>query len=63
MTKCMYVLFFFFESVSIHCTEVIRSHHTIFAPVPKVIIALTKFKSHKKGLRLCQDSANYIILK
>ena len=34
--------------VFIHWTEVISSHHTIFAPVQKVTIALTKFKFYKK---------------
>ena len=34
--------------VTIHWTEVISSHHTIFAPVQKVNIALTKFKFYKK---------------
>ena len=32
----------------LHWTEVISSHHTIFAPVQKVKIALTKFKFYKK---------------
>ena len=32
----------------LHWTEVISSHHTIFAPVQKVKIALTKFKFCKK---------------
>ena len=32
----------------IHWTEVISSHHTIFAPVWKVKIAVTKFKFYKK---------------
>ena len=32
----------------IHWTEVISSHHTIFAPVQKVKIALTKFKFYQK---------------
>ena len=34
--------------VYIHWTEVISSHHTIFAPVQKVKIDLTKFKIYKK---------------
>ena len=33
---------------NIHWTEVISSLHTIFAPVQKVKIALTKFKFYKK---------------
>ena len=36
------------ESLLIHWTEVISSHHTIFAPVQKVKVALTKFKFYKK---------------
>ena len=32
----------------IHWTEVISSHHTIFALVQNVKIALTKFKIYKK---------------
>ena len=33
---------------AIHWTELISSHHTIFAPVQKLKIALPKFKFHKK---------------
>ena len=39
---------FFSNIPCIHWTEVISSHHTIFAPVQKVEIALTKFKSYGK---------------
>ena len=35
--------------LNIHWTEVISSHYTIFAPVQKVKIALTKFKFYKKA--------------
>ena len=35
-------------SPHVHWTEVISSHHTIFAPIQKVKIALTKFKFYKK---------------
>ena len=33
----------------LHWTEVISSHHTIFAPVQKVKITLTKFKLYQKA--------------
>ena len=32
----------------LHWTEVISSHHTIFAPIQKVKLTLTKFKFYKK---------------
>ena len=35
-------------SHDIHWTQVISSHHAIFAPVQKVKIPLTKFKFNKK---------------
>ena len=37
-----------FPYLDLHWTEVISSHHTIFAPVQRVKIALTKFKFYKK---------------
>ena len=36
------------QVISLHWTEVISSHYTIFAPVQKFKVALTKFNFYKK---------------
>ena len=43
-----YAILKFHLQPNLHWTQVISSHHTIFAPVQKVKIAFTKFKFYKK---------------